>query len=42
MPPTKKDIKEVLKDVKQGKKNAEEFGKRCKIRYEDLLKRVTI
>ena len=38
----KKDLEAVLKDICQGKKNAEEFYKRCKIKQEDLEKRVTI
>lgn len=39
---TKKDVKEVLKNIHQGKRNAEEFYKRCQIGREDLDKRVTI
>lgn len=41
-PKVKKDIEEVLKNIIQGKKNAEEFYKLCQIRREDLEKRVTI
>lgn len=39
---TKKDVKEVLKNIRQGKKNAKDFYERCKIRQEDLDKRVTV
>lgn len=39
-PPVKKTTQEVLKEIIQGKKNAEEFGQRCKITDEELNMRV--